>query len=194
MLLFCSSSHLGVLLVPRFCSGRPWDALQLAAFWLSILLSRMLKLHFGMRMWVFNFTVTVPAGVSTVWREGKGSALGCCPLLGEGNTAQECTLHPGVQIWNDFVNITWVILSLQGHRWDHCLTKVRGNSAVPLLVGTGRNTEMCFLLFLCFSLQASSVVVSGSCAGGKLYPVLLSVILKEHIYCPFSSKTCNNLS
>lgn len=36
----CNSSYLGVLLVPRFCSVRPWDALQLVLFWLSILLSR----------------------------------------------------------------------------------------------------------------------------------------------------------
>lgn len=35
-----NSPCLGVLLVPRFCSVRPWGALQLVAFWLSILLSR----------------------------------------------------------------------------------------------------------------------------------------------------------
>lgn len=36
----CNSSYLGVLLVPRFCPVRPWDALQLVAFSSSILFSR----------------------------------------------------------------------------------------------------------------------------------------------------------
>lgn len=114
---------------------------------------------------------------------GKRLCLGVLPfLLEEGDTALEWALHPGVQIWNDFV--TWVILSLLGHRWDHCLTKVRfhrGKSAVLLLVGTESSIEMWFLFLLCFLPQASSAVVSGSSAGGKFYPVLLCVTLKEHI-------------
>lgn len=143
-----------------------------------------------MRMWVANFTVTVP----TVWREGKGSALGCCPFCW-GKVAQPRS-GPCIHQYKSGMILLWVILSLQGYRWDHCLTKVRfhrGKSADPLLVGTERSIEMWFLFLLCFLPQASSAVVRGSSAGGKLYRVLLHVTLKEHIYCPFSSKECNGL-
>lgn len=40
-----------------------------------------------MRIWVANVTVPVPAGVSTVWREGKGSASWYCPFC-SGKAAQ----------------------------------------------------------------------------------------------------------
>lgn len=83
----------------------------------------MVKLHLEVRLWVANFTVTVPAGVNTVWREGKGSALGYCPFCW-GKVTQPRS-GPCIQEHKSgMINITWVILSLQGLRWDHCLTKV----------------------------------------------------------------------
>lgn len=137
-----------------------------------------------MRIWAANVTVPVPAGVSTVWREGKGSASWYCPFCWgkvteprSGSCIQEykagtIILTPHKWFWA-CMGMGEIIV------WLKCFAEE--NLLFPFWWEQRRAQKCGFFFLLCFPPQASSAVVSGSSAGGKLYPVPLTVILREHI-------------